>query len=170
MEEIRRNKGLLVHEVIDRDHLATDFFHEKIAAHPVIEGDRELKTAAEAMAAAHDAFTAALLNRLLLKQPADQATPAPEWENRPAVTMRRIGRFRISRELLQLHSPELAAVVFSRVAVLRAEYLMQYEAIEYVALGADFEPITEGAEPPLYEFLLKKDDDGNATLASVQRL
>lgn len=62
----------------------------------------------------------------------------------------RMGRFRLAQPMLQnSHADALAAL--DGCIVTRAEALWHLDAIEYVAMHADFDVIKPGTEVPLYE-------------------
>jgi hypothetical protein len=64
-----------------------------------------------------------------------------------------LGKFRISRELIQ-KSPEAALAVLEGCLVVRAELQWESDAIEYVALHPDFDELQPGEIAPTYEAII----------------
>lgn len=62
----------------------------------------------------------------------------------------RYGKFCIDQMILE-QDPELAALVMSRVFVVRAESRYDRASFEYIALGPDFDPCPLGLIVPEYE-------------------
>ncbi len=63
---------------------------------------------------------------------------------------RRIGKFRISRAIINDH-PGDALAVLSECIVLRADVDWHSNSVEYVALSDKFEHVPSYLEPPFYE-------------------
>jgi hypothetical protein len=64
-------------------------------------------------------------------------------------SQRRVGKFQISDDIID-EQPQVARAVLSGLIVLRAEALHHAYAIEYIAAGDQFEPITLGEMVPMY--------------------
>ena len=73
-----------------------------------------------------------------------------------AIKERRIGEFSVSSELLKSGPDELMELVFSRVLVVRADFMFDY--IKYVAYSPDFEPVDPIYTAPQYVARLKTID------------
>jgi len=68
----------------------------------------------------------------------------------PTPALKRIGRFRIIRDMLETE-PDSALCIFEGILILRAEHLLSEDVVEYVAISKHFEPCPSGCEAPLYE-------------------
>ena len=80
----------------------------------------------------------------------------------------RIGRFRISRELLRRNPAELLAL-FAEMVVVEAQMRWEYDCIEYVALSERFEEQPENVAAPLYKITFRRDEKGQVGIQSVER-
>lgn len=69
-------------------------------------------------------------------------------EPRPA---RRLGRFHVSRCLLENWADGAILALFSNFVVVRAEVRYEFDSIEYLAFSELFEEVEQGIVPPLYE-------------------
>jgi len=77
------------------------------------------------------------------------------------VEKNRVGRFRISNELLRT-SPYKVKLIMSKVVVVRCDSLFYMNALEYVAYSPLFDIIEEGYVPQDYEFSI----DGKKVITS----
>ncbi len=68
---------------------------------------------------------------------------------------RNLGRFRISNDLLSDAHKDLYGV-FSKVIVLRAEYLWDVGCTEYLAISEEFRKVPEGMTAPLYDVIMSQ--------------
>ena len=70
----------------------------------------------------------------------------------------RIGKFSISGKLIfdNKAASELKSLIFSKMIILRAEYLGWEDIIEYTAICDDFDKIEAGALPPIYSIVFNK--------------
>lgn len=66
--------------------------------------------------------------------------------------LNRKGRFAISSEIVR-HTPEPLLELMGMVIVIRAEYMMASEFIEYHAISPHFRPLKEGDMVPEYQVL-----------------
>lgn len=75
--------------------------------------------------------------------------------------MRRLGRFRISMEMIRESTAEVR-LALSGMLIVRAEQMFESDAIEYVAASEYFEPVEQGCRAPEYTPRLTKVplDDG----------
>lgn len=80
----------------------------------------------------------------------------------------RIGRFRISRELVRRNPAELLPL-FSEMVVVEAQMRWEYDAIEYVALSERFEEQPENVAAPLYKITFRRDENGQVGIQSIER-
>lgn len=101
---------------------------------------------------------------------APEQTPTPPAAAAPLPDPRKLGRFYLSAERIRQKWPELCALVFARVVVVRAEMLWQTNAVEYLAYSEDFEPVPEGVAPPEYQFLITKGPDGKPAHLRTERI
>ena len=85
----------------------------------------------------------------------------------PMFTKRRLGRFRISKDLLFV-DPAAVKKIFSNMIIIRCEYLIHIPAFEYYAYSDLFEPVEYGQECPMYEINIKKLD--RRTIISVSKV
>ena len=85
----------------------------------------------------------------------------------PMFTKRRLGRFRISKDLLFV-DPAAIKKVFSNLIIIRCEYLIHIPAFEYYAYSDLFEPVEYGKECPEYEIGIKKDN--RRTIITVSKV
>lgn len=65
----------------------------------------------------------------------------------------RIGKFRVSTYLIR-HEPASALAVLENCIVVRAENSYETDAIEYVALSADFDPVPLYSLAPSYDAII----------------
>lgn len=67
--------------------------------------------------------------------------------------MRRIGKIKVSRDAID-KVPEAVRAVMAKVIILRAEYMLCNETIEYIALCEEFDEVDIAVFPPDYEVLI----------------
>lgn len=63
---------------------------------------------------------------------------------------KRIGKFSITRDLIDAAPEAVRRLVMSNVIVLRAELMAHMDAIEYIAISDEFEEVEPGMMPPDY--------------------
>jgi len=63
---------------------------------------------------------------------------------------RRIGRFAISRELVE-RDQEIARKIMGRCIIVRCEMMYHADSLEYMAMSPDFDEIDQGMIAPEYE-------------------
>jgi hypothetical protein len=68
---------------------------------------------------------------------------------------RRMGRFRVSVELLDKGSDALKSFM-SSVLILRAEYDFSFDAVEYMGIHERFRELAEGDAAPYYDIIFTK--------------
>lgn len=86
-------------------------------------------------------------------------TPPVEAEARPRHYLtRRLGRFRIGSDVIQFF-PEQAQQVLMNCVVVRAEQRFDLDAIEYIAMCAQFRERNPGEDAPEYHALMRRDGD-----------
>ncbi len=73
-------------------------------------------------------------------------------------TTKRIGRFRISNELIE-KNPDAIQKAFAQVIPVRAEQMLHIDAIEYCAISKHFEEIQEEQEAPYYDVTYNSDSE-----------
>jgi hypothetical protein len=66
---------------------------------------------------------------------------------------RRYGRFRIDADMIADY-PEVVMKLMTNMIVLRAEYLVYCNGIEYIAYCPDFEPVQQGYEIKRYSVVV----------------
>jgi hypothetical protein len=76
-------------------------------------------------------------------------------------TNRRIGKFRINREVMD--NWRQANGLLTNVFVLRCEFMEADRCFHYVALCDEFEEVQLGEEPPEYEVIVTTHGDGSQT-------
>ena len=69
---------------------------------------------------------------------------------------RRIGSFSITFDVLNMDMEMLRKEIFSKMVILRATTMVEYDAIQYLAICDKFDYCEPGAEPPEYRFLFTK--------------
>jgi hypothetical protein len=84
---------------------------------------------------------------------------SPEKPSCPMIEERRMGIFRLDRQLLYNCSQDDLLNFASNFLIVRAEYMLAMEAIEYVAYSPLFEPTDPACMPPSY--MIQMDDDGH---------
>lgn len=62
----------------------------------------------------------------------------------------RIGRFEIDAETIDNH-PDVLKKIMGTVIVIHAEFRVEKKAIEYYAIGEEFDELEEGAEAVAYD-------------------
>lgn len=62
---------------------------------------------------------------------------------------RRYGQFHISRDLIN-NEPIMVQIILATVLVVKAEYRIENDSIEYTALSYNFDKLTLGQFAPLY--------------------
>ena len=67
--------------------------------------------------------------------------------------MKRIGRFRITREMIEKEYLNCVRVM-EGIVVIRAEHMLETDTVEYIAISKYFEPVPVGQLAPLYEATL----------------
>jgi hypothetical protein len=68
----------------------------------------------------------------------------------------RVGKFEVEREVIDDY-PEVVMQIMGQVIVLRAEFLLHKNAIEYIARSPHFEEGPEGMEAPSYDIEINED-------------
>jgi hypothetical protein len=77
---------------------------------------------------------------------------------------RRLGRFRVSIDLLNEMTAEERRALFGAVIVWKAEILGPIDQVEYTAVCAEFALVGEGDLIPQYTPWFKRNDDGSVEL------
>ncbi len=72
---------------------------------------------------------------------------------------KRIGRFRISRNLLW-RFPEKLREIFDLVVVLEAQMKWEFDSVEYLAISDFFEEVPDGVAAPEYQISTVFDANG----------
>ncbi len=71
----------------------------------------------------------------------------------------KIGRFVVSSFFTNISSPGFSykklAAVTDGLAVVRCEYRLDMDGLEYVALGEPFDDVSQGDLPPLYTVMVE---------------
>lgn len=83
------------------------------------------------------------------------------------VEERRYGRFRLN-DMMVRNEPRMALAALAGCLVVRAESSHYWMAVEYVALHPEFDHRPLFAEPPLYDCVFTKHDDGSVTRRFVR--
>jgi hypothetical protein len=78
---------------------------------------------------------------------------------------RRLGRFAMSRQLVEL-DPETARAVMGRVIVVRCEMMYASDTLEYIAVSPDFDEVRHGSVVPEYDVHIM---DGGARIEFKRR-
>ncbi len=81
---------------------------------------------------------------------------------------RRIGAFSISLTFLD-DNPEVAIVILSGCAVMRAEAIWHTHQIDYVAMHSEFDAIPPDHDVPTYTFKLTRYANGEVTRSWERR-
>lgn len=68
---------------------------------------------------------------------------------------KRIGRFEMSRELIE-RDPETARAIMGRCIVVRCEMMYEHDTLEYVALSPDFDEVQQGMIAPEYDVIISE--------------
>jgi len=74
--------------------------------------------------------------------------PLPD-EPKQVESVRHIGKFQMLKSFTE-DSPNLVRSILATVVVI-SKSMLDHETVEYIGLCDDFDPIAEGAEPPLYK-------------------
>lgn len=82
---------------------------------------------------------------------------------------RNIGKFSVAWEVID-RWPEDVIKGLEGVLILRAESIHHRQAIEYVGIHPDFEPVPIGNEPAVYQAILKKNEAGVVTREKWERV
>ena len=69
---------------------------------------------------------------------------------------RQIGKFYINADLID-DAALLVRLIMANVIVVRAEFRYDRNAIEYIAISDQFEPIGQASEPKLYQWHIDRD-------------
>ena len=69
---------------------------------------------------------------------------------------RRIGSFSITFDAINNDQEMLKKEIFSKMVILRAIVMIEYDAIQYLAICDEFEKCKEGFVPPEYRILFTK--------------
>lgn len=101
---------------------------------------------------------------MIADMPLDAAPPDPFAA---VVEERRYGRFRLN-DMMVRNEPRMALAALAGCLVVRAESSHYWCAVEYVALHPEFDHTALFAEPPLYDCVLTKHDDGSVTRRFVR--
>ena len=75
---------------------------------------------------------------------------------------RRFGNFSFDVGCIK-HNPSGVQALMKDCIVVRAEHLMDSDALEYTALHPDFQPVPRGARAPRYDVLFTRQPDGTTT-------
>lgn len=70
----------------------------------------------------------------------------------------RAGVFRIQTSMLT-GDPKILFYLFSKIFIIKAEYLYHAASVEYVGYSEFFKPCPKQATPPIYEFVVIKNED-----------
>lgn len=84
------------------------------------------------------------------------------------VTEKKIGNFKITKELIECASEELFSL-FSKIIIVRCEYVYP-DLFEYRGYSEMFEPIKKGCLIPEYIFNITKKGTGKITLSAEKRI
>lgn len=82
---------------------------------------------------------------------------------------RRLGRFRVSRTLLDKNW-RLLKPLFENVVPVYVENRFHEDSMEYVAYSELFEVVPEGIRIPEYEFVFGKKKDGTVSILRVEKI
>ncbi len=66
----------------------------------------------------------------------------------------RIGMFRLDLRVIE-REPEITKKIMGKTIIYRAEYLLVYNAIEYIAYSDLFEKMPKGSHAPEYKFIIE---------------
>lgn len=89
-------------------------------------------------------------------------------EKSKIVQENRMGRFSITDDLLFSESETLMKIFFSKVLIVRCEYI--YSGIfKYTAFSNLFEPTDKQCEPPNYNIVFTKKDDGEIEVTTIKQ-
>lgn len=76
---------------------------------------------------------------------------------------RRLGRFKINRDSIDLENKDMRAVM-AAVIVVRAEWRYDFDGVSYVALCGDFNPVVLGERAPEYHPIVEWNEDGGVSV------
>jgi hypothetical protein len=82
--------------------------------------------------------------------------------------VRKLGRFKISQELLRTKPDVIRDALFSKVVVVEATMRWESHCVEYVAMSELFEELPEHVQAPTYEFVFR-DMNGATLLTEVTK-
>lgn len=85
-----------------------------------------------------------------------------------AVSERRLGRFRISADMLRTF-PMDAHLLLRDVLVIEAHLVESYAVIEYTCFGPDFAPVNRGDEARFYRAVIERKEGKEPKLISWER-
>lgn len=75
------------------------------------------------------------------------------------IANRRIGQFSLSRDMLEYASAQQCQQLFSHFIIVRAEYMMLSNRIEYQAYSHLFDSVPPAIIVPVYEIMITQEDD-----------
>jgi hypothetical protein len=69
------------------------------------------------------------------------------------VKNRRLGKFYITGDYLDGFNPNVQQIM-GQCVILRSEYMIHMDAIEYIAVSDKFDELEEGRKPPEYTWII----------------
>ena len=86
---------------------------------------------------------------------------------RSIIMRRRIGRFKITLDLIDAH-PYLVMTAMARCIIVRAESMYASNLIEYTAISPEFDVIPEGVVEPAYSIKVNTDEAGSYSIMFIR--